>query len=77
MDQVRAAYTERLKSGAVHSTLDPLMHGLSGNGRFNVPPRFLHTIVFAHRIIAGPPFRTRAADAETRQRISEVHDCQL
>ncbi len=77
MNEVCPTHTERFKLRAVNSSLDPLMHGLASYRRIDEPPRFLHTVIIAHRIVAGPPFRTRAANAKACQRISEVHDCQL
>ena len=75
--QVGASHAKCLKPGTVYSAFDPLVYGLSGDGRIYALTRLFDAMIVTHDVFARPPFRTRAAGAQTRQRISEVHDCQL
>ncbi len=75
--QVRTPHTKCLELGAVHPPFYPLVYGLSGDGRVNALSRLLNAVVITHGIAASPALSTRAANAETRQSIPEVHDCQL
>jgi hypothetical protein len=77
LDEVCSPNTKRLELGAVHSALYPLVHGLAGHRRVYQFAGFFDTVIVAHVSVAGSPFRARAADAEARKSIADVHDCQL
>jgi len=77
LNQVSAADAKRLELGSVDPSLDPLVHGLTGHRRVNELAGLFHAVIVAHLAVAGPVFPSRAAGAEARKSISEVHECQL
>ncbi len=50
--EVRSANAKRLKLGAVHTSLDPLVNGLTGHGRIEMPARLFNTMVVTHSCAA-------------------------